>query len=212
METNNNNTQTKTQGFFAEPRAYLSKDGEYLTLVLPGNMLIRKHVNFQEVIRPIEERTMNQNKYFETELKPRLEKLSYKKSKAFCYSCYTEAPTGVCALCGSDDLARIMDGIGVEFGIAWVIQHLIESNLIPINTEAAFQEFINECYPATTKVLWLELDSVTIAKEIDPISWEMAKSEFVDSQIDEGFYVTFDDGKYFSTDDVETFLNHEGVK
>jgi len=24
----------------------LSRDGEYLTLVLPGNMLVRKHVNF----------------------------------------------------------------------------------------------------------------------------------------------------------------------
>ena len=49
METNNAITRestSKVQGFFAQPRAYLSKDGEYLTLVLPGGMLVRKHRNF----------------------------------------------------------------------------------------------------------------------------------------------------------------------
>ena len=34
------------QGFYAQPRAYLSKDGEYLVLVLPGNQIVRKHVNW----------------------------------------------------------------------------------------------------------------------------------------------------------------------
>ena len=34
------------QGFFADPRAYLSRDGEYLTIVLPGNMRVRKHRNW----------------------------------------------------------------------------------------------------------------------------------------------------------------------
>ena len=50
MEQNKNENQmqvgNQNQGFFAQPRAFLSKDGEYLTLVLPGNMLVRKHVNF----------------------------------------------------------------------------------------------------------------------------------------------------------------------
>jgi hypothetical protein len=56
MKSNANETQVKSnsqnQGFFAQPRAYLSKDGEYLTLVLPGNMIVRKHVNFYNLIRP----------------------------------------------------------------------------------------------------------------------------------------------------------------
>lgn len=50
MEQSKNDNQAQAnnqnQGFFAQPRAFLSKDGEYLTLVLPGNMLVRKHVNF----------------------------------------------------------------------------------------------------------------------------------------------------------------------
>lgn len=54
MEQNNNDIQTQgnnqNQGFIADVRAYLSKDGEYLTLVLPGNMRVRKHVNFLKKI------------------------------------------------------------------------------------------------------------------------------------------------------------------
>jgi len=50
VEQNKNDIQSQgnnqNQGFFAQPRAFLSRDGEYLTLVLPGNMLVRKHVNF----------------------------------------------------------------------------------------------------------------------------------------------------------------------
>ncbi|MGE4233113.1 MAG: hypothetical protein AB7F43_07270 [Bacteriovoracia bacterium] len=47
---NQNGAQGNSQGFFAQPRAYLSKDGEYLTLVLPGNMIVRKHVNFFKAV------------------------------------------------------------------------------------------------------------------------------------------------------------------
>ena len=45
-----NQKQNQDQRFFANPRAYLSKDSEYLTLVLPGNLLIRKHINFYKRI------------------------------------------------------------------------------------------------------------------------------------------------------------------
>lgn len=51
METTQKQSQKdKNQAVFADPRAYLSKDGEYLTLVLPGNLLIRKHTNFYKRI------------------------------------------------------------------------------------------------------------------------------------------------------------------
>ena len=54
MDTNKSESQgqdnNKNQGFYAQPRAFLSKDGEYLTLALPGNMFVRKHVNFYKKI------------------------------------------------------------------------------------------------------------------------------------------------------------------
>jgi len=50
MNQNNNQNQEQTnnrnQGFYAEPRFFLSRDGEYLVIALPGNMYVRKHVNF----------------------------------------------------------------------------------------------------------------------------------------------------------------------
>ena len=40
------NPRRQDRRFYAEPQAYISQDGEYLTLVLPGNLAVRKHVNF----------------------------------------------------------------------------------------------------------------------------------------------------------------------
>ena len=54
MNTQNTNTQAeaKVQGQFVEPKAYLK--GEYLTLVIDGNILVRKHVNYFKKILGIE--------------------------------------------------------------------------------------------------------------------------------------------------------------
>ena len=50
----NNEIQTQgtnqIQGVFAQPRVSLSRDGEYLLHFLPGNMIVRKHVNFYKKI------------------------------------------------------------------------------------------------------------------------------------------------------------------
>lgn len=58
MEQTKNDNQTQTtkqfQGVFAQPRIALSKDGEYLLHFLPGNMIVRKHVNFYKKILGIE--------------------------------------------------------------------------------------------------------------------------------------------------------------
>ena len=50
MEQNKNKSQSYNVGFYIQPRTYLNKDGEYLTLILPGNMIVRKHVNYFKAI------------------------------------------------------------------------------------------------------------------------------------------------------------------
>lgn len=54
MEQNKNQSHTQDtnqkQGFFAEPRIILSKDGQYILHFLPGNMIVRKHVNLYKKI------------------------------------------------------------------------------------------------------------------------------------------------------------------
>lgn len=51
MEQNNNTQalQGNNQGFIAQPRVFLSRDGEYLVHIVPGGM-IRKHVNYYKKI------------------------------------------------------------------------------------------------------------------------------------------------------------------
>jgi hypothetical protein len=52
-----------------------------------------------------------------TEIQTKLDQLALKRSVAFCYQCYRQAPTGRCVTCGSDDLMREMAGVGCE----WVL-------------------------------------------------------------------------------------------
>ena len=88
------------------------------------------------------------------------------------------------------------------------MHHLIETNLEPTDVETAFQEFVSECYPESVKVLWMDLDPVTVVKLVDPISWDLAKSEHIDSLMEDGLVVTFDNGcTHFNTHDIETFLD-----
>jgi hypothetical protein len=151
---------------------------------------------------------MNYETRYENDLKPRLEKLAYQQSRPFCYGCYIEAPSGRCPKCLSDDLMRLVPGDGCEYGIDWVVHHLIEANLNPVDTEAGFEESISDCYPETTKVGWMELDTVTILKQLDPISWGMAESEWVDSQVEDGELVRFDNGSsYYRVYDIESYLD-----
>ena len=53
METNTNTNQSQvrqSKAYFVEPKTYLSKDGKYLTLVLPGNLIVRKPCNFFKAV------------------------------------------------------------------------------------------------------------------------------------------------------------------
>ena len=156
---------------------------------------------------------MNYETRYENDLKPRLEKLAYQQSRPFCYGCYIEAPSGRCPKCLSDDLMRLVRGDGCEYGIEWVVRHLIEANLTPLDAESGVEESITDCYPETTKVGWIEPNTVTILKQLDPISWDMAKSEWVDSQREDGELVSFDNGgSHYRTYDIEAYLDEAESK
>ncbi len=138
----------------------------------------------------------------------RLKQLAFTKTQPFCYGCYAEAPKGTCKTCGSDDLMRLLPGVGCEYGTDWVVTNLIEENLTPVNSEEAFEESIRQCYPETVHVGWLELDTVTTIKEMDPISWDLAQSEWLSNEEAEGLIVTFDNGNsHYYLSDIESYLN-----
>jgi hypothetical protein len=141
------------------------------------------------------------------EIMKRLEKLAYQKSHPFCYSCYARVLGQECSRCGGDDLMRETES-GVEYGTTWVSEELIRDNLTPIDANEEFEDSIRECYPETVKVLWMELDAVTVAMESDPTSWRIAQDEWLDQDLSEGLLIEVD-SKYYRISEVENYLNRE---
>ena len=136
-----------------------------------------------------------------------LSQIAQSKSVPFCYGCYAKAPTGRCTICGSDDLMLEYPGCGVEYGTEWIIREILRAHLTPANTLEAFEQSVSECYPETVKIGWIEYDTVSALKELDPVSWSLAHSEHVDSEASEGNLVTFDNGdRYYWSRDIEQFI------
>jgi len=107
---------------------------------------------------------------------------------------------------------RLLPGYGCEYGVDWVIKSLVRENLTPVDVGEVFEESIRECYPETTQVGWMELDTVQIIKELDPISWNVAQSDRLSSEESEGQITTFDNGStYYMTSEVEQYLDREDL-
>jgi hypothetical protein len=103
---------------------------------------------------------------------------------------------------------RLVRGVGVEWGVEWVMRHLIEENLDRANVHEAFENSVRSCYEETVQVGWLTLDVADTIKEMDPISWDMARDEWVDAELSEGQLITLDSGStYYSSDDLECYLD-----
>lgn len=145
-----------------------------------------------------------------TEILNQLEEIAFKKTVPFCYNDYIECPTGRCPQCGSDDLMRLLPGNGCEYGTFWVIKELLSEALTPADLEEAFEQSISDCYSETVTVGWLQLDPVTVLKEMDPTAWRIARDEYIDNETEEGNLLTFDNGStYYWKHDVDNFIEKE---
>jgi hypothetical protein len=146
-----------------------------------------------------------------TEIHEQLQQLAIKRTIPFCYNCYERAPSGRCEKCGSDDLMRELPGDGVEYGLDWVIKSILETELTPVNLEEEFEESVRQCYPETTSVGWMTFDTTSLMKDMDPVSWNCAQSEWESGEADAGTIISFDHGStYYRVDDIEDLLQREG--
>ena len=129
------------------------------------------------------------------EILQKLEQLAYERTTPFCYGCYIKAPKGVCPECHSDDLMRHLDGVGVEWGTDWVIKHILQEELTPVDTDETFKESVRQCYPEEVTVGWITVDTVEVLKSQDPTSWRIARDEYIDSLVKDEKIVSFDYGE-----------------
>lgn len=144
------------------------------------------------------------------EIHEQLKQLALKRSIPFCYSCYKEAPKGRCHDCGSDDLMRLLPGDGCEYGTDWIVKSILESELTAVDLDEEFEEYVRQCYPETTLVGWMNLDTVSVMKDQDPVGWRCAQSEWESQEADEGSIISFDNGNtYFRISDVEGLIQSQ---
>lgn len=142
-----------------------------------------------------------------SEIKTQLEQIAYQKSNAFCMSCYCSVSGKFCPKCHSDDLARELKGVGVDWSVDFIIEHILSENLTAVDLTEAFEESVRSCYPEEISVGWMTLDSVTVMKEMDPVSWSMAQDEYVANEESEGNIISLDGGvTYYWTHEVEEFI------
>ena len=147
-----------------------------------------------------------------SEIQNHLHELALKRSIPFCYSCYEEAPSGRCNTCGSDDLMRSLPGVGCEYGTEWVIKSILETELTTADLDEEFEEHIRQCYPETVQVGWMSLDTISVMKDMDPIAWNCAQSDWADQEADEGTFISFDNGSsYYRPNDIEELLKDEAA-
>jgi hypothetical protein len=147
---------------------------------------------------------MNNQEIFE-----QLKSLAFNHSIPFCYSCYEKAPSGCCTKCGSDDLMRLLPEVGCEYGTDWIVEHILKTELEPFDMDQAFEDFVRECYPETSKIGWMEFDTVKLMKEMDPISWRCAQVDFESQAESEKNAVSFDAGfTFYSTAHIKSFLEN----
>jgi hypothetical protein len=138
-----------------------------------------------------------------SEVQEKLHQLALKRSTPFCYSCYKSAPSGRCMTCSSDDLMRLVDGVGCEYGTYWIVQHILVEELTSIDD--IFEESIRQSYPEVTTVGWMKFDTVDLMKSQDPMAWKIARDEYIEGLDSDKQIISFDNGStYYWASDLES--------
>ncbi len=100
---------------------------------------------------------------------------------------------------------RLLPGHGCEYGLDWAITAILREELTPVDTEEAFEECVRFCYQEEVRVGWMSFDAVSVMIEMDPVSWGIAKGEWVDLEVEEGNFVECG-GEYYGVDDFNNLL------
>ena len=140
------------------------------------------------------------------EIKNKLTELAFERTTPFCYMCYQLCPNGRCEDCGSDDLMRHLDGVGVEYGTEWIVESILEEELEAIDLDDSFEQMIEDCYGTEVQIGVIKSDVSTAIKNLDPIAWDVAKGEYLDSLIEDVSIVEAGNGYYWKHE-LEAFLS-----
>ncbi len=132
----------------------------------------------------------------------RLKELAFAVSDNFCYGCYQVVKGDSCPSCYSDDFMRHLDGVGVEYGTDWVIEHLIKEHCGPIDEEEAYEELLNECYEPV-KVGYCQWEAGYVMRQLDPVAFRCGIADYF---ADTGQFAEID-SQYYNISDIENMID-----
>lgn len=138
-------------------------------------------------------------------IKEALKEKAHDLSRPFCYSDYmtveeNEDGEFICPKCDSDDLMREVEGVGVEWGYDWVIDHLVETEGEKVDIEELFRELLDEIYEPI-KFGELEYCPSQVLEAVDSTAFRMGCNENADSLVEDGQLVCLN-GNYYRIDDL----------
>ena len=96
---------------------------------------------------------------------------------------------------------RHLEGVGVEYGTDWVVEHLIKEHCTPVDAEGEFEELINEQYESV-KIGYSEWEAGYVMKELDPIAFRCGVSDMLAD--DEQFVEV--DGEHYRVCEIENMV------
>jgi hypothetical protein len=139
------------------------------------------------------------------EIQNKLNELAFERTTPFCYSCYQYCPDGRCNTCKSDDLMRHLKGVGVEFGTDWVIKSILAEELSEVDFEESFEQMMDDLYGEEIHIGFIKVSVSSAIKKLDPIAWNIAKSEYLDFLIEDESVIEIA-GRHYWKSELETLL------
>lgn len=134
-----------------------------------------------------------------------LKEKAHDLSRPFCYSDYMTVEENEdgefrCPKCGSDDLMREVEGVGVDWGYDWVIDHLVETEGEKVDIEELFRELLDEIYEPI-KFGELEYSPSLVLEAVDPTAFRMGCNDNADSLMEDDQLVYLN-GSYYRVDSL----------
>lgn len=105
-----------------------------------------------------------------------------------------------CPKCAGDDLMRELEGVGVEWGTDWIVEHLVRAEGEEVDTEELYRDLLDEIYEPVT-FGELEYCPSQVLESVDPVAFRIGCNEYADSGVQDGWLIELD-GNYYRMDGI----------
>lgn len=88
------------------------------------------------------------------------------------------------------------------------MEYIVQDQLKPIHVDEYYFDWLSDVFSNPVDICGIEMDPVTIFKEMDPIAYDCGKSDMIGVQIEDGFWFEVN-GEYYEVQDLEDILSND---